>query len=409
MSDLFREILQSPLDDPPPQSSRRVGGFIAVGALGILAVLALVWLAGGDDAGGAAAAAPTTTPGSVADPAVPTTAVVLAEAPAPGFFAELAMTGDGVAVLFGGFTPDGNVRIDRPETLLYDSANGAWTALLPDPSPSPRFGHAFAFHPPTGKVVLFGGGINRPAGCRLVRFCPGPTDQQLWLFDPVARVWEDVTPADPPADAWPAARYGARFAFDERSGDLILFGGVSITNRNPTFYEETWSLDVATATWTLLQPAVSPPGRAFGGMAAVDGRIMLFGGDGEAGVDDPTLWSFDPAAVAWTQSEDRGPTARWLSMTGVDPMTGRLLVVGGEGNIFTQISESVSARSIGPLAEVWSWSASEGWVAANPLDEAVLAPVGGVDPANGRLLLFEGHGFFAYEASLDRWVPLAAG
>lgn len=410
MSDLFRELLQSPLDDPPARSSRRVGGAVAVGSLGLLAVLAFVWLRGGDDGGPSTTAALATTVAVTGESAATTTtAVVLAEVPAPGIFAEMAVLADGTAVLFGGFGGEGTVRVDRPETLLYDSGNGSWTAVLPDPSPSPRFGHAFAFHPPTGTVVLFGGGTNHPAGCRLVRFCPGPTDRELWVFDPATRSWVDRTPDDPSDDTWPAARYGARFAFDPASGDLIMFGGVSITNRNPTFFGDTWSLDVETATWTRRTSEPSPPGRAFGGMVAVGDRILLFGGDGEAGFDDPRMWAYDPAADTWAELEERGPTARWMSLTAVDPQTGRLVLAGGEGNVFRQISESVSARAIGALSEVWTWSPSEGWLAGNPLDEPAFPAIGGPDLANERLLLFDGHGFFAYDGSLDRWLPLAAG
>ena len=140
--------------------------------------------------------------------------------------------------------------------------------------------------------------------------------------------------AQPPAWALlavsgPAAREDHTWTVDPERGIAYLFGG----RDGATVFGDTWAFDLATDTWSQLQPATSPPAR-FGHEAvwAKDIGLVVFAGQaGAAFFGD--LWAFDPIAAAWTQLPASGdlPTPRYGSCASIGP-DGRLWISHG----FTQ-------------------------------------------------------------------------
>jgi hypothetical protein len=353
---MLTEILQSPLGE---KRGRRLN-WVRIGAAALVVVLvggaALLLVRSGDHtaatpavattaAGSAVAAVPSEGSGSTTAPAVAAEPQVYPEA---GGLHEMVALGGGRVLMFGGlvlldpgsgrgsFAGAGGDEAGRPfeGTWILDAATGEWTVAEPGVAPSSRVGHAMALHPPTGKVVLFGGGTAEMRPCPLTRFCAGPEDNQVWHYDPAGGGWENMTPPEPDEDSWPAARFGARLAYEPVTERMMMFSGIGVFGEGltPTFYTDIWAYDPVTNEWeNLTRPDAEvsgPIGRTTYGMVWSDEaqRIMLFGGDSLAGTDDDHLWAFDPGDGSW---EDRGvaetgPFDRWFHLLTVDPQSGRL-------------------------------------------------------------------------------------
>ena len=127
----------------------------------------------------------------------------------------------------------------------------------------------------------------------------------------------------------PPAREDHTWTVDPSSGIAYLFGGRDGT----TILGDTWAFDLATDTWSQLQPTTSPPAR-FGHEAVwAEGiGVVIFAGQaGSTFFGD--LWAFDPGAATWTQLPAAGdlPTPRYGSCASIGP-DGRLWISHG----FTQ-------------------------------------------------------------------------
>ena len=96
----------------------------------------------------------------------------------------------GRLIMFGGDvdTPDG-IREPSGDTWAYDPSANTWTELGPSGPPSARAAPAMAYDPATRRVIMFGG--ERRRGWNFTRF--GDT----WAYDPVANTWAQLSPAGP--------------------------------------------------------------------------------------------------------------------------------------------------------------------------------------------------------------------
>jgi hypothetical protein len=204
----------------------------------------------------------------------------------------------GKAVLFG----------SRSGTWEWDGV--AWSARslsfgTPDASTAlaNRFGYAMASV--GARIVLFGG-----TGAFS---CTALADQ--WEWDGVS--WKPGASATSPP-----ARAGHAMA--TLGNKVVVFGGTS--DGSSVFQQagpmkcsmssppgsgepplgDTWEWDGA--TWTRRTPAVSPPARWGHAMVTVGSKILLYGGQGAAGLLDDT-WEWDGAT--WTQlAPPSSPPAR---------------------------------------------------------------------------------------------------
>jgi len=419
---VLRELLESPLDEsgsrPRPAWPRAVAVAVGVAIVGGMAV----WLTGSE-------AVPGTTSGTgieqadvqASDPGVSDSAGRI-EAPADtvatepvmpeaGRFQELVTLGGGQVLAFGGFVPLDGGTAPLEGTWRFDVTTGEWEQDTADPAPSPRFGHAMALHPPTDTVVLFGGGTTVPRPCPRTRFCTGPEDNQVWHFDPATGEWSDRTPPVTEDREWPTSRFGARLAYEPITEQLILFGGVGVFGERftPTFYEETWAYDPVSGTWEDLTTNEQPPGRTAFGMGWNEGaaRLMMFGGDGLSGTDDDRLWAFDPKTGTWEDlgASETGPHDRWFHGVVADPQSGRLVVLGGTGSVFTPI-QGGTLRDVGVLDEVWTWSEAEGWTARSAAPSPISPVVAVADAATATIVVSDGSDVLGYDPATDDWSVL---
>jgi hypothetical protein len=417
---LLREILQSPLDDLPQHRGREFMRYVWIAVVVLVLGAGLVWLRSGGEAAEPATevdpgVSTSVTAEAGAGDSTTTTVPEIAPFPEQSVFHEMVALGDGTVLLFGGLIPlDGNDTRPLLGTWRFDATSGEWSVAESESVPSARFGHAMSLHPPTGTVVLFGGGTTVPRPCPRTRLCTGPEDNQIWHFDPDGETWQNMTPAVTDDASWPAPRFGARLVYEPVTERFVMFGGVGVFGDafTPTFYEDTWAYDPIANEWEDLtgEAAPRPIGRTTHGMVWNEDaqRIVMFAGDSLSGLDDDHLWTFDPSMGVWEDRgfDEMGPRDRWFHLFTTDPQSGRVVLIGGSGSVFTPI-QGGTIREVAALYEVWTWSEAEGWVALNRYDEA-LSPVSGVaDPATLALIVFDGHDVLSYDVAVDSWTVLA--
>ena len=254
-----------------------------------------------------------------------------------------------------------------------------------------------------------------------------------------------------PSRARPRARppAGASMAFDQATGDMVLFGGnnsigclmcIRTTGGN---LSDTWTWDGS--TWAQQTPTTSPANRSGAPMAfdPVTGDLVLFGGlfgGGNESIGEfSDTWTYGyPAGVTDTwapQSPATSPSASQYASMAFDPATGDIVLFGGfssasgpetwDGSTWAQLSPTTSPECAeasmafdpatgdivlfggcgveGDIPETWTWDGST-WAqlspatSPSPRDDASMA----FDPATGDLVLFGGFGYRSGYLS-DTW------
>ena len=167
------------------------------------------------------------------------------------------------AVMFGGWRTPGNF------TWEWDSKRSTWTLMQQKDGvrPSPRFGHALAYDSRRGRVILHGG-IDQT----------GASNGETWEWDGAGEVWTRRGPGPVPS------RWGHAMAFDESTGQVMLFGGA---HRDPRLGDgellDLWLYDPATDRWsnpTYPLPGTWPRARHGHAMVYDPSRklIVMYGG-----------------------------------------------------------------------------------------------------------------------------------
>jgi hypothetical protein len=220
-------------------------------------------------------------------------------------------SGEGVTVLFGGA---GGYLCD---TWTYNHTNNAWTEMKPASSPSVRNRFSMAYDPKSGLVVLFGGkGV-----------LPNYTSLDLgdtWVYDPANNTWTNRT-----GPVGPSPRCGYSMSYDPYSGLIFLFGGATHDNQN--FFQDTWTYDVSSNTWTQLNPH-NPPGERGGSALAAygpNGTLFMFAGEASGGWFGDVV-SYDVQSDIWTPMVvSNGPEIRRYPMVDYDPPSGTFIMFSG--------------------------------------------------------------------------------
>jgi N-acetylneuraminic acid mutarotase len=168
----------------------------------------------------------------------------------------------GQAILFGGWTGSSTFG----DTWIYDPSVSKWSKLSTAGSPHPRWGASMVYDSATGKVILFGGLFGGYDGSDRLN--------DTWQYDPKAHTWRNLTPKG----ELPSARGYASMVYDSATGKVILFGGFA---GRDGLLADTWAYSPGTNTWARLHPGGPSPSRRDFSSAAYDQRTresILFGG-----------------------------------------------------------------------------------------------------------------------------------
>ncbi len=187
-----------------------------------------------------------------------------------------------------------------------------------------------------------------------------------WIWD--GSDWQQVFPVNSPNP-----RFGHEMAYDAARQVVVLYGGFSGNSPNG----ETWEWDGG--NWTQRTPANSPAPRFRHSMAYDPNThfVMLYGGTASGGPQGDT-WEWNASANTWNQVAftGNGPSARHSAGMATDPIRQRVVLFGG----WPQNSET------------WEWNGG-GWIQSSPYGpvpasryEHAMA----FSPGCGNVLLFGG-------------------
>jgi len=191
---------------------------------------------------------------------------------------------------------------------------------------------------------------------------------------PTDNVWTDLTGSD-----GPSARSAHSMVYNEDTGEVILFGGVS----DAGLHGDTWAYDPATQTWTELSPEGPVPSARSGHALAYDaytGRVILFGGYDGSLLSD--TWAYDRAANTWTKLDPPGPvpSARGNHRMVYDPASGLVVLFGGyDGSV--------------DLYDTWAYDPGQNaWTDLDPIGPPPAREEHAMvyDPDSGRVIVFGG-------------------
>jgi hypothetical protein len=189
----------------------------------------------------------------------------------------------GRTVLFGG--EGAGSKVSYNDTWEWDGT--AWKEVGGDsPGPVSRFYNRLCYHPPTGRILLFGG------------------TNHSHFYDPTTWLWDGSGWAAPQLlTPKPKSRAAYSMAYNPHNEKILLFGGRTGTNQicgsNPTNCNDTWEWDGQ--QWNDVTPdGLSPPVRKFAALTYDPLRktMILVGGVGESGyIYD--VWEWDGSA--WSE------------------------------------------------------------------------------------------------------------
>jgi N-acetylneuraminic acid mutarotase len=242
-------------------------------------------------------------------------------------------------ILFGG--RDGSKTLG--DTWVYDPTAKAWHEVKATPAPPARFGHASAYDPQSRRVLIFAGQA-------------GAFFNDVWAFDGVSETWQKLETRGTP----PSKRYGASAVVDTKRSQLIVSHGFTDAGR----FDDTLALDLATNTWSKLDPVGGRPLKRCLHEAVYDAqtdRMILFGGcsSGFGPCPQGDLWMLDVAGRKWTEVKPAGskPSAR-SNPSLVNDDAGRVFLFGGN-------------TSNGASADLWVLDvAADTWTALTPSGDA---------------------------------------
>ena len=130
---------------------------------------------------------------------------------------------------------------------------------------------------------------------------------------------------------------------------------------------------VTTPTWTDRTPASGPSARAFHGLAAISGKLLLFGGQLADAQDSDETWTWN--GTSWTlEAPSARPSARQPGQQLATFGSSVLLFSGGAGALDSQ---------------TWSWDGTD-WTQLSPLNAPPARRGGHMAELGGALYLFGG-------------------
>jgi len=210
------------------------------------------------------------------------------------------------------------------------SCSTEWSEVIADllpSSPSPRYYFAATTNTSGGYLYIFGGVIVQNGVTSVVN------DMWRISLNTIPLTWEKVATNPPP----PARGYHASAVAS--NGNWLIFGGKTEGN-TVEFYNDLWSFDFSTNTWTQLIPNGAPrsPRRRFwSSLVAYEQEVVLFGGYGI----DPLYPGYGPMNDLWIYNTSNGwfeifknntpgsPPARQGHAASIDSKDG-MIIFGGQ-------------------------------------------------------------------------------
>jgi hypothetical protein len=187
-------------------------------------------------------------------------------------------------------------------------------------------------------------------------------------------------------------------SYDPASQEIVLFGGSARTCTGTCldgFKNETWTFDGN--TWTQVVTASAPPPSNFGAMAfdPVSGEVVLAGGQGNTNPEIPLIasvrstWTFD--GTDWKERRPTVPEERKDPSLVYDPVSGLTLMVGG-----TCIYD--------PTCAVWGWDGTA-WTFISDGPKTWYAPAA-YHPNTQKVVLYGAPSTWIWDGACRTWTKV---
>ncbi len=294
-------------------------------------------------------------------------------------------------IVTGGFDATSPAALTLGSTERYDVASGGW--LPGAPMKQPRAQH-HAFFLPSVTRLRGAAGLLVIGGVQLVRGTPTAVAQPE-LYDIAGDAWVPGVAVTPPRQRDTATLISGR------SGEPLIVTAGGITGGTVTNTVDRY--DVENDAWGALAPMATAR-RDHAAVALPDGRILVAGGVGAAGVPLGTTEIYDPVANTWKPGPPLATPRTDLTLTLVDAKT----VVATGGFTGTALTAVASSEVIDPTflstypttpnawADAGTMAVARGVHAATLVRSGWLAVSGGRSAASPRGL-----------DSAESWTPAA--
>ncbi|BFZ13554.1 hypothetical protein BsWGS_16593 [Bradybaena similaris] len=172
-------------------------------------------------------------------------------------------------LMFGGEYFTGNKMFVYNDLFAYQIKKNEWLHVCVPNCPPPRSAHqAVTVAHQGGQMWIFGGEFSSHTQSQFYHY------KDLWVLHLRDKKWEQIR-----APGGPSARSGHRMVAVKKQ--LFVFGGFHDNNRDYKYFNDIYSFDLETYTWTLLAPSGTGPsprsGCVFVPMPDAN-KIIVYGG-----------------------------------------------------------------------------------------------------------------------------------
>ena len=217
-----------------------------------------------------------------------------------------------------------------PRVHAYDAKEKNWIITDTNMPEIFRFGSRFAYHEILDAVIFFGGTTNF--------YLEEYGTNQTWAYFYNNNSWINLNPS-----VAPPPRIDSYVVYDSYNEKTVIFSGINEWSSTNYFYQDIWSYDHLTNTWTNVTPTLVPE-FCYASSVTYDSdakKILVFGGAGRAHPGDigeysNELWEFDLATTTWTELSPSGtiPSKRGYISMAYDIKNKKTILFGGTNRSF---------------------------------------------------------------------------
>jgi hypothetical protein len=234
------------------------------------------------------------------------------------------------AVYFGGSTDIVEDDV-LSETWIYNCNSDTWTEKSPKTQPEARARGMLAYDNESDRTILLGGVLNGGSADEELLYGCWAYNLNANLWNNVGWDWQEVTPANSPG-----TRTGSPLTYDIKADRMVIFSGWADLHSGGSRYNDTWTYDYDTDSWTNMSPAVMPEGRGAHSMAysESDDLLVMFGGvtGYQQSHDDfrADTWTYNLNTNTWTNmSPSTNPSPRMYACMTYDNASDVFVLFGG--------------------------------------------------------------------------------
>ncbi|XP_075045418.1 kelch domain-containing protein 4 isoform X2 [Mixophyes fleayi] len=171
-------------------------------------------------------------------------------------------------ILFGGEYFNGQKTFLYNELYIYNIKKDSWCKFdIPNPPPRRCAHQAVAVPQGGGQLWVFGGEFASPDGEQFYHY------KDLWVLHLSTKTWEQIK-----ATGGPSGRSGHRMAYTKRQ--LVVFAGFHESTRDYIYYNDVYTFNLDSFTWTKISPSGTGPLPRSGCqmITTQDGSVIVYGG-----------------------------------------------------------------------------------------------------------------------------------